>query len=415
LGSLNLAQFAEGGQLKEERLREVTRVAVRMLDNVIDRYGFAVEKVQRTATGNRRVGLGLMGFADLLYQLKIGYDTPEGLAMAERVMSIIQKEAHAASRRLAEEKGVFPNWEMSVYAKQGIKMRNAALTTVAPTGTISMMYEASGGVEPFFALAYHYKGILGGSVSLHYVNKYLEAELKERGLYSDQLVERIIEEGSLQNIPEIPEDIKRVYVTAMDIKAEYHIRMQAAFQKHVDNSISKTCNFPFDATHDNVRAGYLLAWKLGCKGLTVYRDGSREVQVLNLNKKKDKVSEDNPAAAPASAEATKNVPMKQEVAIRPAVPVFAAPVSAPRPAMASASARQTAPAMAAAGSAVRERVAVQERATDGPRREKMTGQEAHEIARKKIEQGVCPECDTALQPAEGCTACPNCGWALCSL
>jgi ribonucleoside-diphosphate reductase alpha chain len=189
LGSINLARFAENGKIKEDRLREVTRVAVRMLDNVIDRYGFAVERVQRTAVGNRRVGLGLMGFADLLYQLKIGYGTQEGFDMAEKVMGIIQEESHRASRDLAEEKGTFANWEMSVYAKQGVKMRNAALTTVAPTGTISMMMEASGGVEPFFALAYHYQGILGGSVSLHYVNKYLEEELKQRGLYNDQLIE----------------------------------------------------------------------------------------------------------------------------------------------------------------------------------------------------------------------------------
>lgn len=367
LGSINLAQLAKRGQLYETRLREVTAIATRMLDNVIDNYGFAVDRVQQTATNNRRLGLGVMGFADLLYQLRIGYDTPEGFAMAERVMGIIQDEAHKTSRALADEKGVFRNWEKSVFAERGIKMRNAALTTVAPTGTIAMMLDASGGVEPFFALAYHYKGILGGNVSLHYVNKYLEKELKGRGLYADHLIEQIIEEGSLQGIEGIPDDIKRVYVTAMDIAAEDHIRMQAAFQKHVDNSISKTCNFSYDATHDDVRAGYLLGWRLGCKGLTVYRDGSREVQVLNLNKKKEsavRVMEMAPAAAP--------------------VAVAAAPV--------------------------RERVAVAERLR-GVDEEV----QALESSKEKIASGVCPECSATLVPAEGCMSCPGCGWALCTL
>lgn len=363
LGSINLAQFAKRGQLNETRLREVTAIATRMLDNVIDNYGFAVDRVQQTATGNRRLGLGVMGFADLLYQLRIGYNTPEGIAMAERVMGIIQDEAHKTSRALADEKGVFRNWEKSVFAQRGIKMRNAALTTVAPTGTIAMMLDASGGVEPFFALAYHYKGILGGNVSLHYVNKYLEKELKGRGLYADHLIERIIEEGSFQGIEGIPDDIKRIYVTAMDIAAEDHIRMQAAFQKHVDNSISKTCNFPYDATHDDVRAGYLLGWRLGCKGLTVYRDGSREVQVLNLNKKKE------PAV------------------ISVAVAAAAAPVAP-----------------------VRERVAVAERLR-GVDEEV----QALETSKESIADGVCPECSATLVPAEGCMSCPGCGWALCAL
>lgn len=397
LGSINLARFAKNGQLDEERLREVTRVATRMLDNVIDRYGFAVERVQKTAVGNRRVGLGVMGFADLLYQLRIGYNTPEGFAMAERVMGAIQDEAHKTSERIGEEKGNFNNWPLSVFAERGIRRRNAAVTTVAPTGTIAMMFDASGGIEPFFALAYHYKGILGGSVSLHYVNKYLEAELKSRGLYSEQLVERIIEEGTLQNIPEVPEDIKRVYVTAMDISADDHIRMQASFQKHVDNSISKTCNFSFDATHDDVRKGYLLAWKLGCKGLTVYRDGSREIQVLNLNRTKKKESQViTPVEKPREQAPTmpeKPVESNREVNVTaPSAPanVYTPPVSSGGSVAAQAASEKRV--------AVREAVATQEMS-----------------AKEKIKLGICPECDGRLQPAEGCTKCAACGWALCSL
>lgn len=385
LGSINLAAFAADGQLKEERLREVTRVAIRMLDNVIDSYGFAVERVQRTSMGNRRIGLGVMGFADLLYQLRIGYNTPAGFAMAERVMGIIQEESHATSKRLAEEKGTFPNWQLSVFAESGVKMRNAALTTVAPTGTISMMFDCSGGVEPFFALAYNKSNILGGKMKLQYLNKYLEAELKARGLYSEALIERISEEGSLQTIPNIPADLKHIYVTAMDIKAEDHIRMQAAFQKHVDNSISKTCNFPNDATHENIRQGYLLGWKLGCKGLTVYRDGSREVQILNLNKKKEEVKPEQPVAQPVSVVAPAYQPQP--------TPIFAGamggePAFAAVPAFAEASAAKP----------VRERINEHARRTQ-----------------EKIQAGLCPECDTNLQKSEGCQSCPSCGWALCSL
>lgn len=379
LGSINLALFADKGYLNEERLKEVTRRAIRMLDNVIDSYGFAVERVQRTAVGNRRIGLGVMGFADLLYQLQIGYNTPEGFSMAERVMNIIQQEAHATSRLLAEEKGVFPNWPMSVYAERGVKMRNAALTTVAPTGTISMMYDASGGVEPFFALAYHYQGILGGKVQLYYVNKYLERVLKECGLYSEELVNRIIKDGSLQHILEVPEDIKRVFVTAMDISAEDHIRMQAAFQKHVDNSISKTCNFPNDATHDDVRAGYLLGWRLGCKGMTVYRDGSREQQVLNLNKN-DKAEEKKHVAEVK----------KQMVAPAPILHVTRAPE------VVHQHVTVTGPSGAGAATPVRERVSHTETVT-------------------KHKGEFCPECATRLQLSEGCKSCPSCGWAICSL
>lgn len=392
LGSINLARFAKGGSLDEARLRHVTKVATRMLDNVIDTYGFAVQRVQDTAKGNRRIGLGLMGFADLLYQLKIGYNTPEGFAMAERVMSIIQDESHNVSQELAEEKGVFANWDLSVFAQQGVKMRNAALTTVAPTGTIAMMFDASSGVEPFFALAYKKENILGGKASLSYVNKYLENELKDRGLYSETLIGRIIEEGSLQNIEEIPADMKRVYVTAMDIGSEDHIRIQAAFQKHVDNSISKTCNFRNDATHEDIRQGYILGWKLKCKGLTVYRDGSREIQILNLNSRKEKKPE--AVAVPVQ------VKQRVEVVSGMAVDRVSAPVSAPAPAPAYSSASAYGAQSVTAPQA-------------GPVKERIN-EHVVKVA-DKIKAGLCPECDTTLQKLEGCQSCPSCGWALCSL
>lgn len=287
LGSINLEKFVREGKIDFDRLRYVSKLAVRMLDNVVDLTNAPADRVNKMFQSNRRVGLGIMGFADMLYQIGIGYQTEEGAKTAEKVMKCIQEAAHQASQELAEEKGVFPNWEKSVYFKKGIKMRNAALTNIAPTGTISMVFDVSGGVEPYFALAYNYQNILGGATQLYYVNKHLKNALERYGLYTDAIMKRIHEEGTLQHIDEIPDEIKKVFVTAMDILPEDHIRVQAAFQKYVDNSISKTCNFPEDATKEDVLQGYLLAWELGCKSCTVYRNNSRKVQVLNLNKKKE--------------------------------------------------------------------------------------------------------------------------------
>lgn len=294
LGSINLEKFVTDGSINFDRLKEVTAISIRLLDNVIDQTEFPVEKVNHTFRGNRRIGLGIMGFADMLYQLGIPYNSEEGLRTAEAVMSTIQKAAHDMSQALAEEKGLFPNYELSIFKDKGIKMRNAALTTIAPTGSIAMIYDVSSGVEPYFALSYYKQNVMGGQ-SLYYGNKHLERVLKERGIYSQELMKRVAEEGSIQSIEEIPADIRRVFVTSMDISAEDHIRMQAAFQRHIDNSISKTVNFPNSATKEDVMKGYLMAWESGCKGCTVYRDGSREIQILSVKgkdaKKNDQTSE----------------------------------------------------------------------------------------------------------------------------
>ncbi|MBT4936052.1 adenosylcobalamin-dependent ribonucleoside-diphosphate reductase [Candidatus Woesearchaeota archaeon] len=288
LGSINLEKFAkDDGNIDYEKLRNVTRIATRMLDNVIDLSDFPVEKINNVFRGNRRIGLGIMGFADLLYKIRVPYNSMEGFDIAEKIMGCIQRSSHEMSHELAEEKGMFPNWEKSVYKQRGISMRNAALTNIAPTGTISMVYDVSGGVEPYFALAYHYQNILGGDVELYYMNKHLRAELERLGLYTEDIMERISNEGTLQNIPEIPEETKRIFVTSMDISAADHTRMQAAFQRHIDNAISKTINFPNGATQEDVLQGYILAWELGCKGCTVYRDGSRNEQILNIKKTED--------------------------------------------------------------------------------------------------------------------------------
>lgn len=294
LGSIHLGKFVKNEEIDFSRLRDVVKLSIRMLDNVIDLTDFPVERVSTTFKGNRRIGLGIMGFGDMLYQLKVGYNSSEGRAIAESIMSFINEESHQMSSELAEEKGVFPNYEKSIYYADGKKMRNAALTTIAPTGTTSMLFNCSSGVEPYFALAYHYKGILGSNdIELYYTNPYLEEELKKRGLYTKEVLQQIEEDGSIQNINQIPDDMKKVFVTSMDISAEDHILMQAAFQKYVDNSISKTVNFPNSATKDDVMKGYILAWEKGCKGCTVYRDGSRDIQVLNLNKGKNDEANEN--------------------------------------------------------------------------------------------------------------------------
>lgn len=286
LGSINLAAFAKDEKLDLEHLKYVTSVATRFLDNVIELFDYPVPEVQEMSRNTRRVGLGVMGYADMLYQLGIRYDSPEGFATGELVMQTIQEEAHHTSVRLAEEKVEFPLWGESTWAKLGIKRRNTMVTTVAPTGSISMFFDTSSGIEPNFALSFTKQDKDGHTY--RYVNQYLERVLRERGLYTEELMEKIILEGSLQNILGLPQDIKEVFRVAMDIKAEDHIHAQAAFQKYVENSISKTINFPNEATVKDIEDGYILAWKLGCKGCTLYRDGSRNVQVLNLNKNLDK-------------------------------------------------------------------------------------------------------------------------------
>ncbi|MBX4204913.1 MAG: adenosylcobalamin-dependent ribonucleoside-diphosphate reductase [Candidatus Doudnabacteria bacterium] len=329
LGSINLAAFVKDGTVDYERLRFVTRTATRLLDNVVDSTNFPVKAVDDMSRNSRRLGLGIMGFADMLYQLHIGYDTQEGFAMAESVMRTIQEEAHKTSQDLAKEKGVFPLYDLSIYKKLGIPMRNTMVTTVAPTGSISMFFDTASGCEPNFALAYTKQD--KDRQKYLYVNQYLEKELKDRGLYTEELMNQITQEGTLANILGLPEDIKTTYRVSMDISAESHIRTQAAFQKWVDNSISKTINFPYSATQEDVIKGYILAWQMGCKGCTVYRDGSRELQVLNINKNMTadgktinpgevKAQEGPQPAPPTPAPMPTPTPMPNQEPLHPEIP-----------------------------------------------------------------------------------------------
>ncbi len=292
LGSINLAQFVKDGkagltsspQVDWAHLRRVTKISTRLMDNVIDLFDFPVSQVTELARKNRRIGLGIMGFADMLYQLGIAYDSAEGQKLGEKVMKTITDSAHEMSRELAKEKSAFGNWNMSVSAKKREpKRRNAALTTVAPTGSISMMLDASSGIEPNFALSFVKQDKDGHKYQ--YINSYFEKALTEYNFSENkikEIKEEIIKTGSIQGMPGLPESLKKTFVVTMDISGDDHIKMQAAFQKNVDNSISKTINFPNNATKEDVLNGFIMAWKMKCKACTVYRDGSREVQILNI-------------------------------------------------------------------------------------------------------------------------------------
>ncbi|WP_456330164.1 vitamin B12-dependent ribonucleotide reductase [Archaeoglobus sp.] len=299
LGSINLAKFVKDGEIDWNGLKEVVWTAVRFLDDVIDVNSYPISEIEQMTKANRKIGLGVMGWADTLFLLSIPYDSEEAIQLAEKVMKFIQGESHKASQQLAEERGVFPNWKGSVWEKKGMKMRNATTTTIAPTGTISIIAGCSSGIEPIFALAYKRTNILDGEEFFE-INEIFEEVLRKRGLYSDELIEKVAERGSIQEIEEIPEDIRRVFKCALDIPPEWHVKMQAAFQKYTDNAVSKTINMPNSASRKDVEKAFLLAYELGCKGITVYRDGSREEQVLRIKKaeeeKKEKEAKPRPPA-----------------------------------------------------------------------------------------------------------------------
>jgi ribonucleoside-diphosphate reductase alpha chain len=236
--------------------------------------------------GNRKIGLGVMGFADMLYQLKIPYNSEGALETAETVMSFIQEAAHDASSDLAEERGVFKNYGQSIFKETGVKYRNATTTTIAPTGTLSILAGCSSGIEPLFALSF-VRTVMDNDKLLE-VNPYFENVAREKGFYSKELMDEVAKRGGIQDTTEIPEEVRSVFVTAHDVSPEWHIRMQAAFQKHTDNAVSKTVNLPHDATVADVQKVYNLAYELGCKGVTIYRDGSKENQVLSFSQKETK-------------------------------------------------------------------------------------------------------------------------------
>ncbi len=298
LGSINLARMVrftrEGAEVDKEKLASVISTAVHMLDNVIDMNDYPIREIEDMSHATRRIGLGVMGFSDLLVQLGIPYNSDEALRVAEDVMSFIQRQTNEASAKLAEDRGVFPAWEGSVYNNPDLgPIRNSAPTTIAPTGTISIISGCSSGIEPLFALSY-VRNVMDNT-RLVEGNPFFEAVAKKEGFYSQQLMEEVSETGSLAHVQaEVPQWVKDVFVTSHDISPEWHVKMQAAFQRYTDNAVSKTINFPNSASVENIAGAYMLAYELGCKGITTYRDGSKENQVLSAGES-DKSGESIPA------------------------------------------------------------------------------------------------------------------------
>lgn len=293
LGSINLSRMVmkRGSTLEFdwEKLNETVKKSVHFLDNVIDMNRYPIPEIDRVTKSNRKIGLGVMGFADMLIRMGISYNSEEAIYMAEKIMAFIQEKGREASAALAEERGAFPNFKGSVYDGKMKPLRNATITTIAPTGTISIIAGCSSGIEPLFALAFT-RNVMEGTELLD-VNPLFEETARERGFDSPEIMKQVAKSGSLHDVEDISEEIKRVFVTAHDIIPEWHIRMQSAFQKATDNAVSKTVNFPNEATVEDVAAVYIMAYRLGCKGVTVYRDGSREVQVLNKGSEKPKAVE----------------------------------------------------------------------------------------------------------------------------
>jgi len=352
LGSINLAKFVVDGEVDWKRLGVVVKLAVRFLDSGVDEGKYPIPQIRKMARSLRRIGLGVMGWADMLFQLRVRYDSKAGVELARRVAKFIQEKSWEESERLAGEKGVFPAWKESEFKKCGPvtkklrKVRNVAVTTIAPTGTISMVADCSSGIEPVFALSFNKNVVDDGGLT--YTNKYFEevlSELYENGVVGrkQEILREVQETGSVQGIRELPEWVRETFRVAYDISPEWHVKMQAAWQKYTDNAVSKTINFQTEASIEDVEEAYIKAWELGCKGITVYRDKSKSVQVLSVgDKKRDK---------------KKKQVMQSQVRIEP----------------------------------LTVRAEVEQRETK------------------------CPECAAELVFKEGCFTCDSCGWSKCSL
>ncbi|MBI3977270.1 MAG: hypothetical protein HY331_03705 [Chloroflexi bacterium] len=313
LGSINVARFAttrDGRpQVDWAALGETVRSSVRFLDDVIEINPFPVQAITNMVQSNRRIGLGIMGWADLLFLLGIPYDSEEALGLASALMEFITRTGREMSIELARERGPFPNFYRSIY-KDGPPTRNSTVTTIAPTGTISIISNCSSGVEPMFALAYQHKS---GERTLKFFNPIFEEVGRQRGFLTDAVRWEVLERGTVRGVAGVPDDVQRVFVTAHEVEPDWHVRMQAAFQRHTDNAVSKTVNLPNNATVDDIARAYRMAYDLGCLGMTVFRDGCKGEQVLNVGMKEGAVAAPPPAAAPAPA------PMRAEIKPRPAV------------------------------------------------------------------------------------------------
>jgi len=286
LGSINLSRMVEDGKINWEKLKITVRNSVHFLDNVVDANKYPLKEIEEITEANRKIGLGVMGFADMLIKLGIRYDSEEALQLGEKIMNSIQEEAHRKSVEIGEKRGSFPNFEKSIWKDKYGSMRNATVTTIAPTGSISIIAGCSSGIEPIFAVSF-IRNVLSGT-RLFETNPLFETMAKEGGFYSAKLLEEIAKTGSVQKIDGVPDNVKKLFVTALDIAPDWHVKMQAAFQKYTDNAVSKTVNMPHEATAEDVRKVFELAWNLKCKGVTVFRYGSKPEQVLYVGEIKGK-------------------------------------------------------------------------------------------------------------------------------
>ncbi len=280
LGSINLSKVVNHGKINLNKLRKLVQLGVRFLDNVIDANRYPVPQIERITLANRKIGIGVMGFADALIKMNIAYNSKRALQMAEKIMRFIKTESHKTSQMLGKERGNFPNFKQSIWSKKYQYMRNATVTTIAPTGTISIIAGCSSGIEPLFAISY-IRNVMEGT-RLQETNLDFENVARKMKFFSSDVLQQIVKNGSIQKISGIPKNVKRVFITALDISPSFHIKMQAAFQKYTDNAVSKTVNLPQNATPDDVKEAYLLAYRLKSKGITVYRYASKSDQVLTV-------------------------------------------------------------------------------------------------------------------------------------
>ncbi|MFA5051501.1 MAG: vitamin B12-dependent ribonucleotide reductase [Patescibacteria group bacterium] len=366
LGSLNLSRMVKGDfflgeevTLDWDKLRQTIRTSIHFLDNVIDMSHYPLPQITDMVHNNRKIGLGLMGWADLLIMLGIPYDSQEAVDLGEKVMGFIAAESKIMSQDLARDRGQFPNFEGSVYDKPGApKMRNATTNTIAPTGTISIIAGCSSGIEPLFAISY-VRNVMDDNELIE-VNPLFELIARREGFYSEELMKKIAEHGGVQGMDEVPAKWQRLFVVSHDIIPEWHLKMQAVYQKHTDNAVSKTVNFPNDAKVEDVEEVYMLAYRQGCKGVTIYRDRSRDVQVLNIGSVKHKELKKSFSYNYDDLRSGASVPTVKTASEPEKVPVASA------------------------------------------------------VQRSHIIE-VCPECKTNMEIKEGCSVCPKCGFSACSL
>lgn len=298
LGSIFLGSYVKDKQVDWDKLKETTHWAVRMLDSVIEMNPFPLDKIRDTVRQIRRIGLGVGGWADMLVKLGIAYDSDQAMELGEKIMVFINTEGHLESQQLAKERGAFPMIGQSIYATD-TPIRNSTVTTIAPTGSISILAHASSGIEPLFAIAYQHI-VKHENRTLTYVNELFEEMAKERGFYSEELMKKVAERGTIRDMEEIPQEVRDLFGTAHEIHPDWHVKTQAAFQKHTDNAVSKTINLHHDSTREDIKHAYMMAWETGCQGITVFRDGCKGDQVLNLGTNADK-KESKPEADVAQA------------------------------------------------------------------------------------------------------------------